>query len=96
MNVHLNRVRVAGGAQWAEPRVQFPAPRLPSSGTARCLACNPITQEVKAGRLEVQGHPCLHNKFEASLGYTGLCLSKPTEKRPAARSLSVSIQLLVT
>lgn len=32
-------------------------------------ACYPNTQEVEAGRLEVQGHPWLPSKFEASSGY---------------------------
>ena len=27
------------------------------------------TQEEKAGRPKVQGHPSIYNKFEASLGY---------------------------
>lgn len=27
------------------------------------------SQEEKAGRPEVQGHPPIYNKFEASLGY---------------------------
>jgi hypothetical protein len=31
--------------------------------------CNPSTEELKAGGLAVQSHPCLCGKFEASLGY---------------------------
>lgn len=30
---------------------------------------SPNTQDVETGESEVQGHPCLHCQFEASLGY---------------------------
>lgn len=41
-------------------------------------SCNPIIREVEAGGSEVQGHPQLHSKSEASLGYKRLCLKKNT------------------
>lgn len=30
--------------------------------------CFPSTQEVEAGRLEIQGHPQLENEFKSCLG----------------------------
>lgn len=35
--------------------------------------------EVEAGGAEVQGHPQLHNKVEASLGYLKPCQGKEKE-----------------
>jgi hypothetical protein len=35
---------------------------------------NPSTQEMEVKEPEVQGHPCLHNDFKASLGFMRLCL----------------------
>lgn len=83
MNVHLNKT----GCWWCSvgsPGFNLQQPGPQSSGMVVLCLCNPSTQEVEAGGLGVQGHPCLYNKSEAGLGLTRLCLNKHTEKRPAA------------
>lgn len=66
-----------GGARLAEPWLQCPAGILTLSHQVWwCLACKPSTPEVGAGGLEVQGLPCLHNKFKAILGHMRTCLNK--------------------
>lgn len=80
-DVHLNEMRVEGGAWLAEPWVQSPVGILILSHQIRwCLACNPSTPEVEAGGLDVQGHHCLYNKFKAILEYARPCLNKQREE----------------
>jgi hypothetical protein len=42
-------------------------PALHKPGVMEKEACHPSTQAVKAG--DLKGHPWLHRKFKASLGY---------------------------
>lgn len=41
---------------------------------------NPSTQGMEAEESEVQGHPQLHNKFKANLGYMRIFLLKYYEE----------------
>jgi hypothetical protein len=45
------------------------------------LTSNPSIQEVKAGKLAVQGYLQLHSKFRASLGYMRLGWERQGRKR---------------
>lgn len=49
-----------------KPQVQSPALHKTWSGDR---ACNPSTQEVGTGELEIQGHSRLCKQFKATLGY---------------------------
>lgn len=42
--------------------------------TAVMNICDPRAEEAKAEASSIQGHPQLHNKFEADLGYIRPCL----------------------
>lgn len=44
-------------------------------------SCNSRMKEVEVRRSQVQGHPQLHNQFEASLGYMKSCFKKKSQKQ---------------
>lgn len=52
---------------------------------------NPSTREVEIGGTKAQGHPQLHSKFKASLGYKRYCIQK--EFISSLRLLEVGIDL---
>lgn len=51
----------------------------------------PYKREVKTRGMEVQGQPCLHRKFEASLGYVRPCpkYQQPKPNKEKGRELPV-------
>lgn len=60
------------------PLVSSPAPHKTQYHGA-CLI--PSIQKVKAGGLQVQGHPRLNSKYEASLTYMWICLRQRNRDR---------------
>ena len=59
--------------------------------------CNPSTQEVEAGRVQVQSHPRLNSEFqfEACLAYVRPCLQKQEGRVQLERWLSPLQHLLL-
>jgi hypothetical protein len=64
-------------AQWAGCLLSMLNPWVPCTAWGMGLqSCYPSTWEAKAERSGVQGYPCPHRKFEASLGYMRLWLKQ--------------------